>query len=58
MSEGGDAPVETGPLEDRLVSKAWKTRLAAYEELERIFKQADEGDRKLENYCSLIYRIF
>jgi hypothetical protein len=49
-------PVETGPLEMRLVHKNWKIRLAAYEELEKIFKELGDGDSKFEQYSRLHFQ--
>ncbi len=40
----------SGPLSDRLVHKVWKVRLAAYEELEKLFKEAEDGDSKFNEY--------
>eukprot|EP01117_Protostelium_nocturnum_P010147 TRINITY_DN3620_c0_g1_i2.p1 TRINITY_DN3620_c0_g1~~TRINITY_DN3620_c0_g1_i2.p1 ORF type:complete len:2002 (+),score=827.22 TRINITY_DN3620_c0_g1_i2:52-6057(+) len=40
-----------GPLDDRLVHKMWKVRLAAYEELDKLFKNLESGtDPKFAEY--------
>jgi cytoskeleton-associated protein 5 len=39
-----------GPLEERVVHKNWKARLAAYEELEKIFREAEDGDHKFNEH--------
>lgn len=39
-----------GPLSERAVHKVWKVRLAAYEELEKIFNVAEEGDPKFNEF--------
>eukprot|EP00284_Hemiselmis_tepida_P012784 CAMPEP_0174938672 /NCGR_PEP_ID=MMETSP1355-20121228/64220_1 /TAXON_ID=464990 /ORGANISM="Hemiselmis tepida, Strain CCMP443" /LENGTH=128 /DNA_ID=CAMNT_0016185621 /DNA_START=55 /DNA_END=437 /DNA_ORIENTATION=+ len=46
MAEQGEpapAPVEEGPLGQRLESKTWKTRTEAYEELAKLFEAGDEA---------------
>jgi hypothetical protein len=45
-----DDAVVSGPLSDRIVHKVWKVRLAAYEELEKIFKEFDDGDPKFNEW--------
>lgn len=48
MGEENEAP-PTGPLSERLVHKTWKWRLAAYEELATMFKQAEDGNGPIFN---------
>jgi hypothetical protein len=58
MAEGGvDEAPPTGPLEDRLVHKNWKWRVAAYEELEKLFQTAEDGNSPVFNeygICSIL----
>ena len=46
---GDEEDVRAGPLPDRLVSKKWKVRLAAYEDLQ------NEYDRTLDDKPFLQY---
>ena len=43
--------VVSGPLSERLVHKVWKVRLAAYEELTKLFREAlDDTDKVFYEY--------
>jgi hypothetical protein len=66
MSEGAEEAPPTGPLSERLVHKNWKWRAAAYEELEKLFQTAEDGNsRVFEEYgmmlillcCCVIYVV-
>eukprot|EP01119_Soliformovum_irregulare_P020081 TRINITY_DN6464_c0_g2_i3.p1 TRINITY_DN6464_c0_g2~~TRINITY_DN6464_c0_g2_i3.p1 ORF type:complete len:1712 (-),score=696.34 TRINITY_DN6464_c0_g2_i3:1217-6352(-) len=46
-----------GPLSERVTHKVWKVRLAAYEELEKIFNVAEEGDPKFNEYGSIWKKV-
>ena len=49
-----EEPVVSGPLSERLVHSSWKVRVAAYEELEKIFKEAlDDNDPNFSEYGNL-----
>ncbi len=54
MAEGAEELPPTGPLGERLVNKNWKWRSAAYEELEKLFQTAEDGNaavfREYGNY--------
>jgi hypothetical protein len=53
MESSGPAAEEVynGPLSERLTHKVWKVRLAAYEELTKLFKEAlDDRDPVFVDY--------
>jgi cytoskeleton-associated protein 5 len=62
MAEGGGAPQEdysSLPLSERLVHKVWKVRLGAYEQLEKIWKQAEDGaDRSFREHGRRLFPLF
>ena len=41
---------DDGPLSERVVHKNWKTRLGAYEELEKLCSQQNNSKTKLKNF--------
>ncbi len=55
MAENTKDTGENLPLDERLVHKNWKTRLGAYEELERIFKELGDADPKFEPYRTILF---
>ena len=44
-------------LAERLAHKNWKVRLEAYENLEVLFKQAEDGDKCFNEYSTHAYFI-
>jgi hypothetical protein len=59
MSEGAEEAPPTGPLSERLVHKNWKWRAAAYEELEKVFQTAEDGNsRVFEEYGMIYYALY
>lgn len=55
MSEGVEEAPPTGPLSERLVNKNWKWRAAAYEELEKLFQTAEDGNSRIfDEYGTLL----
>ncbi len=53
MAENTKDTGENLPLDERVVHKNWKTRMGAYEELERIFKELGDADPKFEPYRNI-----